>query len=225
MIRFLVLGSRMIVRIWMCILFGCILSSAASAGAPLARSILVINPSTSLRPWPAALIAGIRAATSGDFGGAIAYYIEHLDLYQFGNARYEDSLRNHFADKYRDMLIGAIVAIGPRGLDLALKLRASLWPTQPLVFAAVDEGAVPRTLPRGVTGTAVQMTLANMMKAGRMVVPNLRRFAMVGDRFEDQLIYGNFAKELPNFTAVDGIHRPLGSTHERSQGARRKASG
>lgn len=68
------------------------------------------------------------------------------------------------------------------------------------MFAAVDEDTVTQDLPSGVTGAAVEMMLANMMKAARTVVPNLKRFAIVGDRFEDQLYYRHFANELPDFS-------------------------
>ena len=174
--------------------------SIALADALPPRSVLVLNQSTSLRPWPNAIIAGIRQSISGNPGGTISFHVEHLDLYQFDSPRYADNLRNYFSDKYRDKPIGVIIAIGPGGLRLAIKLRAFLWPTTPIVFAAVDEDTATQDLPSGVTGAAVEMMLANMMKAARTVVPNLKRFAIVGNRFEDQLYYRHFANEIPDFS-------------------------
>jgi signal transduction histidine kinase len=164
------------------------------------RSLLVINQSTSLRPWPNAIVAGITSVISDSPGAAISFYVEHLDLYQFNGPRYEDSLRSHFGDKYRDKPIGVIVAIGPGGLDIAVKLRAFLWPTASVVFAAVDEKTATHDLPPGVTGVAMEMMLANMMKAARTIAPNLKRFAIVGDRFENQLYYRHFADDLSDFS-------------------------
>ena len=198
--------------------------SIALADALPPRSVLVLNQSTSLRPWPNAIIAGIRQSISGNPGGTISFHVEHLDLYQFDSPRYADNLRNYFSDKYRDKPIGVIIAIGPGGLRLAIKLRAFLWPTTPIVFAAVDEDTATQDLPSGVTGAAVEMMLANMMKAARTVVPNLKRFAIVGNRFEDQLLLSPFRKRNPRLFPRFRIHRSHGSIHRRGQTARRYAT-
>jgi signal transduction histidine kinase len=179
-------------------LLACFLSAAAPAGAPLPRSVLIINQSTALRPWPNAIIAGIRSGLGGE-PGAISYYLEHIDLYRFDSPGYADSLRMHFANKYHDKPIGVVIVIGAAGLELVLKLRHSLWPMQPVLFAGVDEATPTQELPPGVTGILTRMTLANMMRAARVIVPDLKRFAIVGDRFQDQLIYRNFAKEVMEF--------------------------
>jgi ABC-type uncharacterized transport system substrate-binding protein len=69
------------------------------------------------------------------------------------------------------------------------------------VFAAVDEQAATRGLPPGVTGAAMEMMLANMMKAARIIVPDLKRFAIVGDRFEEQILLSSFRRRAskPDF--------------------------
>ena len=176
-------------------------ASVCVAAEPLPRSVLILNQSTSLRPWPAAIIAGIRSSALGNPVGATSFYLEHLDLYRFGGAGYRDSLRAHFGEKYRDVPIGIIIAVGPIGLSVAVKLRDSLWPTTPIVFAAVETEAVARPLPAKVTGITVNLTLASMMTAARAIMPNLKRFAIVGNRFEEQLYYRHMADELPGFAA------------------------
>jgi signal transduction histidine kinase len=195
------------------------LSSATLAEAPLRRSVLILNQSTSIRPWPTAIIAGIQSSMSDPLGAPISYYVEHLDLYRFDSPGYEDDLRASFGAKYRDTPIGLIMAIGPSGLRVATKLRASLWPKQPIVFAAVDEDTAMRELPSDVTGRAVRLTFANMMRAARIIVPTLKRFAIVGDRFEDQLYYRHFAQELPTVGAglefIDLMGRPVSEVRRR----------
>jgi hypothetical protein len=95
----------------------------------------------------------------------ISYYVEHLDLYDFYSPRYEDDLRSHFSDKYHDKPIGLILSIGPDALDLAVKLRAAVWPAVPIAFTAVDEEAVPTNrLPPRTTGIVIRRTLATMVK-------------------------------------------------------------
>ena len=176
--------------------------SIALADALPPRSVLVLNQSTSLRPWPNAIIAGIRPSISGNPGGTISFYVEHLDLYQFDSPRYADNLRNYFSDKYRDKPIGVIIAIGPGGLRLAIKLRAFLWPTTPIVFAAVDEDTATQDLPSGVTGVAVEMMLANMMKAARTIVPILSGLQLWATALKTSFIIAISQTKSPTFPKI-----------------------
>jgi hypothetical protein len=87
--------------------------------------------------------------------------------------------------KYRDKAIGLILSVGPGALDFAVKLRAAVWPAVPVEFTAVDEEAAAKNqLPPRTTGIVIRRTLATMLKAAQAVVPNLKRLAVVGDRFE-----------------------------------------
>jgi hypothetical protein len=125
----------------------------------------------------------MRSVLGDNPGPPIAIYVEHLDLHRFSGSDYLENLRRHFSEKYRDRTIDAIITIGPRAFEYALQLRGSLWPAVPVVFAAVPEDSAPNP-PPGVTGTTVQMSLANLIKASRIVDPNLKRFAIVGDRLD-----------------------------------------
>src|SRR5215470_5354076 len=172
-------------------------ADADSRAEPVApRSVLILDQSTSFRPWPTAIIAGMRSALGVNPGPPIAIYVEHLDLHRFGGVEYLETLQRHFSEKYRDRPIDVIVTIGPRALEYGMRLRESLWPTVPVVFAAVPEGSAPNAS-AGVTGTTVQMTLANLIKASRMLDPNLRRFAIVGDRLDAHPHYYPYSRELP----------------------------
>jgi signal transduction histidine kinase len=173
-----------------------LIASPALAKAPLPRSVLILDQQTSFRPWPTAVIAGIRSFLREGIGPPVSVYVEHLDLNRFEGSDYEGSLQTHFREKYRDRPIGVIVAIGPSALNYALRLRAVLWSTVPIVFAAVDEETA-QGLPSGVTGTTMQLNLANMIKASRMLVPGLMRLAFVGDPLARNSYYSHFSEELP----------------------------
>jgi len=160
------------------------------------RSVLVLDQSTSFRPWPTAIIAGMRSVFRDNPGSPVAFYVEHLDLHRFRGSEYLETLQRHFSDKYHNRPIDVIVTIGPRAFEYGMRLRASLWPTVPVVFAAVPEDMTPNPS-AGVTGTTVQMTLANLIKASRMLDPNLKRFAIVGDRLDTHPHYYPYSKELP----------------------------
>jgi signal transduction histidine kinase len=183
------------------------------------RSVLILDQTTSFRPWPTAIIAGMRSVLDRNAGSPIALYVEHLDLHRFSGSEYQDNLRRYFSEKYRDRPIGVIATIGPRALEYGMRLRASLWPTVPVVFAAVPEELAPNP-PPGVTGTTVQMNLANLIKASRMLDPNLKRFAIVGDRLDAHPHYYPYSKELPRFSQelefIDLTGLPIRKVRERA---------
>ena len=171
-------------------------SSPGLADEPLPRSVLILDQSTSFRPWPTTIIAGIRSILGASTGPPVSVYVEHLDFNRFKGPDYEYDLQRHFREKYRDRPIGVIVTIGPSTLEYVLRLRTALWATVPIVFAAVDQETV-HTLPPGVTGTTMQMTLANMIKASRLLVPGLKRVAIVGDPLKQHPYYRHLSEEFP----------------------------
>jgi signal transduction histidine kinase len=160
------------------------------------RSVLILDQSTSFRPWPTAIIAGIRSVFAAHSGSHVAIYVEHLDLHRFRGSEYLEDLHRHFSEKYRDRVIDVIVTIGPRAFEYGMPLRGKLWPTVPVVFAAVPDQLAPNP-PPGVTGTTEQMNLANLIKASRILDPTLKRFAIVGDRLDTHPHYYPLTKELP----------------------------
>ena len=177
------------------------LPAIAFADRMLPGSVLVLDQSTSYRPWPNAILAGIRSVLKDNLQVVGSFYVEHLDLYRFNDARYKDSLEAHFHEKYRGKSIDVIVVLGPSALAYALSLRETLWSSVPIVFAAVDDETAQKAigLP-GVTGIAMQMTLANMMRAARVLMPDLKRFAIVGDPLDQQPYYRHFAEEIREFS-------------------------
>src|SRR6266568_65788 len=79
-----------------------------------------------------------------------------------------------------------------------MRLRADLWSTVPVAFAAVDAESVAHlNLPADVTGNVVDLTLHDAVNAAKAMVPNLKRLAIVGDRSERQTLRRHFARELP----------------------------
>ncbi|HEY6255707.1 MAG TPA: ATP-binding protein [Xanthobacteraceae bacterium] len=201
-------GILLAAVIWLGLPFEC---AATPADQPPAPSILIINQSDSYHPWPNTIIAEIRSAVRANIGPQISIYTEHLDVYQFTGLAYEESLSNYFREKYHDKLVGIVVVIGPAALELALRVRPSLWPAAAIVFCSVDEQTAARQFPPGVTGTIMRVTFSDMVKAARILLPNVRQFAIVGDRPESQLYYRNFAHEVsmrlqdPRFLDLMGL--------------------
>ena len=172
----------------------------AAAAEALPPSVLVLNQSNSYRPWPRTIVDEIRTIMANRAGGPVSVYVEDLDLYRFNGPNYRDSVARYLRDKYRDKPIGAIMPIGSAALDYALQLRSSVFPKVPIVFAAVDRKTADLDILPGVTGITIQLNLADMIAASRALLPETRRFALVGDRLANQLYYSQFAQELVSYS-------------------------
>jgi ABC-type uncharacterized transport system substrate-binding protein len=202
--------------IWLVTFFA---SSVTWADTLRSPSVLVLDQSAPLRPWSTAIISAIQSSKVDKSGRSISYHVEHLDLSGFGRRSYDDNLRDHLTDKYRDTPIDVILSIGPFALDFAIKLRAAAWPTSPIVFTAVSEENAPRPLPPKTTGVLVQKTFANMVKAARRIVPNLKQLILVGNPFDGAVYYPHFAKEVrelsEEFAIVDLMGLPVSEIRQR----------
>ena len=87
------------------------------------RSILVLDQSDLRGPFYYSVFSGLRSAVSADDRSQITLYAESLDLSRFRGTNYEALLRRYLKEKYQDVPIGVVVAIGgcdPRtGIALA----------------------------------------------------------------------------------------------------------
>jgi signal transduction histidine kinase len=196
-----------------------LISSPAWAEQTPAPTVLIINQSDTIRPWPNAIVTAIRSALLDRAGNNASLYIENLYLYDFNGETYQNSLHDFFQQKYRDKHIAVLVAIGSSALPIALHLRESLWPAASLIFAAVDERSAKQNFPGRVTGITMHMSLADMIKATQLLLPRTRRIAIVGDPFPKQLYYTNFPEEIASlrqqFEFIDLTGLPLDEVRQR----------
>jgi len=134
-------------------------------------------------------------------------------LSRFKGAAYEQSLQRYLREKYRDRAIGVVVAVGAASLELMLRWRGELWSETPVVFALVDEWDLTRlTLPPDVTGSIVKLSLVDSIAAARAVVPKLKTIAVVGDQWDQQVIFRNWKDELPTAAAGLNVVEIVGQT-------------
>jgi len=95
-----------------------------------------------------------------------------------------------------------VIVFGVSALDFIGRRREQIWPSVPVVFAAIDEATMSgRTLPSNVTGATMQLTLQDMVKVARIVMPDLKAVAIVGDPLERQTFYRHFVDEIPTVAA------------------------
>jgi signal transduction histidine kinase len=119
-----------------------------------------------------------------------------------GGPRHDELLRTYLQEKFRGRPIGLLVAQGAASLDFVLRSRGELWPGVPVIFAGVDEETGKRLdLPPDVTGVLYQQPFRNAVTTARMLVPNLKRIAIVGDAWERQAVRRHYREEIPGFAS------------------------
>jgi signal transduction histidine kinase len=205
----------MIVRIAGLIL--CLTALLAPARLPAAdvraRSILVLDQSEARGPFYYQVFSGLRSVLTADTQSHTTLYSENLDLSRFDGPAYEESLRRHLKEKYRDRRIGVVVAIGAAALELVLRWREELWPGVPVVFALVEEMDFARLrLPLDVTGSIVRLPLVDSIKAARAVVPDLDSLVFVGAPWDRQILFRNWKDEIPTAAAGLNVTEIIGLT-------------
>lgn len=166
------------------------------------QSVLVLDQSNLRGPFYYQLSSGLREVLDAD--GHITVYGENLDLTRFGGTAYEESLKRHLKEKYRDKLIGVIVANGAGTLDHTLRWREELWPRIPVVFAMLEAAQLAKLGQlTNVTGVITRNSLTDAIKAARAVVPGLDTIVLVGDSWDRQPLFRHWGEEIS--TATSGL--------------------
>src|SRR5262245_41242109 len=164
-------------------------SPMAGAAAQLPRSVLILSQSDTDSAWYNAFSSAFRSTLNAKSAVRVSVYTEHLDLSRFGGPRHDELMRRYLRDKFSERPIGVVVAQGSSALEFVLHSRAELWPQVPVVFTGVDEATVARLrLAPDVTGTTYQLTFQDAVISAKMLVPGLKRIALVGDPFDRQAV-------------------------------------
>src|SRR5262249_32557699 len=106
---------------------------------PSQRSVLVLDQSSAFLPFNAAVASAIRATVNADSRWRISFYSEHLDANRFFGPAYEHNFVQFLKAKYRDRPIDVVVVFGISALDFMVRRRDEVWPSVPVVFAAIDD--------------------------------------------------------------------------------------
>lgn len=193
-------------------LFFAILPHADTAAAePTTRSVLIVTQSQPDGRWHTAATSTFESILSLNSATPISVYKEDLDLDRFSGPGYEEILRNFLREKYRAKPMNIVFAFGTAALQFVLRVRADLWSGVPVVFAVGDPSIVARLeLPSNVTGRIIRLTLHNAVVAARVVVPNLKNIALVGDPLEQQVARRHFVREIPEIAAEVGVFNLTG---------------
>ena len=185
-----------------------------AAAESLPRSVLVFDQSDTNSPWGLAFRSAFRSEISRSSKTPVAIYSEVLELGRFNSPQHQQLLRSFLREKYRDRPIGVIAVHGATALDVFMRLRDDLWPSVPVVFAFVDPQTLARfDLPSDMTGTTHRLTLRNVLDAARMLVPNLKRLALVGTRYDKDPFRRHMTQEFASLAGevefIDLLDLPL----------------
>ncbi len=191
-----------------------------AAAEALPRSVLVFDQSDTNSPWGLAFRSAFRSEISRSSKTPVAIYSEVLELGRFNSPQHRQLLRSFLREKYRDRPIGVIAVHGATALDVFMHLRDELWPSVPVVFAFVDPQTLARfDLPSDMTGTTHRLTLRNVLDAARMLVPNLKRLALVGTRYDKDPFRRHMTQELASLAGevefIDLLDLPLTEAAQR----------
>ena len=202
------------------LILACFAAAIAPAAESLPRSVLILDQSATSSVWYAAFSPVFRSTLNAGSAKRISIYEEHLDLSRFGGPQHDELLRNYLREKFRGRPIGLLVAQGLSSLDFVLRSRDELWPGVPVVFAGIDEKASARlSLPADVTGALYQQQFRNAVTTARVLVPNLKRIAVVGDAWERQAVRRHYREEIPSFADefefIDLIGLPMTEIRKR----------
>ena len=201
-------------------LLTCLMPATLPAAEPLPRSVLLLDQSDADSAWYATLSPAFRSTLNAGSAERISVYSEHLDLSRFGTPQHDELLQTYLRDKFSGTRIGVVVAQGSGALEFVMRSRATLWPGVPVVFASVDGATAARLkLPGDVTGMLRQLTFRNAVIAAQVLVPNLKRIALVGDPWERQAVRKHYKDEIPAFAAqfelIDLIGLPMTEIRKR----------
>ena len=141
-----------------------------AAAEPPQRSVLVLDQSSAGLPFNAAVASAIRSTINAGSKSPISFFSEYLDANRFFGPEYENDFVQFLKAKYRERHIDVVIVFGVSALDFIARRREQLWPSVPVVFAAIDEATMSRrTLPNNVTGATMQLTLQDMVKVAQIV--------------------------------------------------------
>lgn len=188
-----------------------------------ARAVLVIDESGPgmTNPGNFALADNLRRTLDAQ-SPPINVYLENLDAKHFRGPRYAEATRNFLTEKYRDLDLAVIVAVGDGAVEFVMQ-QMSVWREVPLVFvtANAETGSQLETArkDRPMTGTFANLSLATAITAGHILVPNLKSVALVGDRLELQPPRRHFVGQWPavaaNLDLIDLTGLPMSDLKKR----------
>ena len=153
------------------------------ANGETTKSILVLEQLSLARPATVDFLSHFRTAVAVTGQTAPVIYAESLDQERFQGDDYLDEFQSWLRKKYEARPMSALVAVGGKSLEYALRLRDNLWPDAPVVYCAVEEaemGLIQEVTPiRNATGFFWSSDVEGALSSAKGLMPDLRRVLFV----------------------------------------------
>lgn len=186
--------------------FLAVAAALAPAGDPAAATpgrdpaILLLNSYHPGYAWSDSEIEGFLEGLQSWKPGLLPH-IEHLDAKRFLDPASREAVERHLRFKYRAMRVDLLVAFDETAVFMAMRLRRSLFPETPLVFAGVDDReAAFLPAERGVFGVLEKHDIEGTFELALRLHPHARQVLVLHDETEAGLALRRQAEAvLPRF--------------------------
>jgi signal transduction histidine kinase len=163
----------------------------------LPRAVLIIDEADPNSGSPTAFSRTLRS-TLNQVTPSVAVFGETFDFSHFYDLKADAILRPYVQQKYADVPFGAIVAVGASSFHLVERWRSELWPSVPVIFAAIDQAtAAELNFDSNTTGLIMRRTINSMVTSARILVPDLQGVAVMGGLLERDPYRFQYLPELP----------------------------
>lgn len=121
----------------------------------------------------------LRETVRDETPSPVEFYEEYLDLDRFPGRI--PQLGRYFAEKYGELRVDAVIAVGSIALHFATEQLETFLPRVPVVFALTVENIIELAkLPSNVTGRLIPLPFASMLSMARRLQPDARQVVIVG---------------------------------------------
>ena len=166
------------------------------APPPPAQKVLLLYAYKSMLPAIFEWDEGIRAALEGTKAQPVEFFTEFLDLVNFPDASYVQSLVDFLRVKYRNQKIDLLIPVGSAAFSFLKAHGNALFPGTPIVFCYVPKLQVEaQKLPPNSTGVMGWVDVQGTLAAALKLRPETRRVVLVGGAGKVERHYQNIARE------------------------------
>jgi len=157
-----------------------LISSSAVAQYPLRKNVLIINQVGLSHRIYALITEEIQSRLTGNQDYQIEFYSDSLDSMTLTDEASQRDIQIRLANKYRNLKLDAIVAIGPDPIRF-LSGSSTLFPDIPIVFCGgIRELVGQNKLDSRFTGSWLKLEPAKTIEAALSLLPETKHVIVVG---------------------------------------------
>jgi PAS domain S-box-containing protein len=150
-----------------------------AADAPGTKTVLLLHSETRIAPAIVTIDSRIRSILH-ETRQPIRFYTEYFDASWFPDPGMEEAIVTLLRRKYAGRRLDLVMPIGPAALRVALRHRAALFPSTPIVFAGGLRSAVrDLPLPPDVAGVWLDFDWPRTLELLLRLHPDLQRIVFV----------------------------------------------